>query len=543
MKKLSDEILFQYIDNELSEIERLKVEESLQTSAELRKRVGELKNVVRIPKYIQPLEPSLYFAQRLLEHKIKSKRGFKFKKYAPVFAIVILTAALMLFYKYNLSDVDKIVKESENNLLSYYTKNLKPLFVNTRLDADDVFNFAFNRVVPLDREKNQYLSIGVNESGKEYFEIRNNLDIKNLHSKDEFVSKMELNENQKTEFDKILNGYAENLESQVVLSEDNAIGVNENLWTLNRAIIANVLQFAESASSKNLHQIVTPAINFVNNPKVDDLIRFAVSKKSNKYVLLTPDTIVSTPIEINIEKFEKERKELENQKEKLVITMKDETKSRKLHEDELKKLSKELENLKITIRLDTSAKVYKKYKHKTRPFRIEIDADKFHIEIPEIDKIDIPNIDSILMNIDIARNKIHSFKFKTPGELKHPSKEFKFDFEVLGDSLKKLEMQIPIWLEWELAKDSLKKFKMEINGLDTLIKKNLDGFNSRDWEKFGRQMDSLGKYFEFKFDGKDFDKEEFKEQMEKFKEQIEKLKYEYRYELKPKEKKKKPEEI
>jgi hypothetical protein len=543
LKKLSDEILFQYIDNELSEIERLKVEESLQTSAELRMRVDELKNVIRIPKYIQPLEPSLYFAQRLLEHKIKSKRGFRFKKYVPVFTIVILTAALMLFYKYNISDVDKIVKESESNLLSYYTKNLKPLFVNTRLDADDVFNFAFDRVVPLDREKNQYLSIGVNEKGREYFEIRNNLDIKNLHSKDEFVNKMKLNENQKTEFDKILNSYAENLESQVVLSEDNVIGVNENLWTLNRAITANVLQFAENASSKNLHQIVTPPINFVNNPKVDDLIRFAINNKSNRYVLLTPDTIVSTPIEINIEKFEKERKELENQKEKLVIAMKDETKKWKLHEDDLKKLSKELENLKITIRLDTSAKVYKKYKHKTRPFRIEIDEEKFHIEIPEIDKIDIPNIDSILMNIDIARNKIHSFKFKTPGELKHPSKEFKFDIEVLDDSLKKLEMQIPIWLEWELAKDSLKKFKMKIDGIDTLIKKSLDGFDSRDWEKFGKQMDSLGRYFEFKFDGRDFDKEKFKEQREKLKEQIEKLKYEYRYELKPKERKKKPEEI
>jgi hypothetical protein len=304
--------------------------------------------------------------------------------------------------------------------------------------------------------------------------------------------------------------------------------VNENLWTLNRAITANVLQFAENASSKNLHQIVTPPINFVNNPKVDDLIRFAINNKSNRYVLLTPDTIVSTPIEINIEKFEKERKELENQKEKLVIAMKDETKKWKLHEDELKKLSKELENLKITIRLDTSAKVYKKYKHKTRPFRIEINEEKFHIEIPEIDKIDIPNIDSILMNIDIARNKIHSFKFKTPGELKHPSKEFKFDIEVLDDSLKKLEMQIPIWLEWELAKDSLKKFKMKIDGIDTLIRKSLDGFDSRDWEKFGKQMDSLGRYFEFKFDGKDFDKEKFKEQREKLKEQIEKLKYEYR---------------
>jgi len=541
LKKLSDEILFQYIDNELSETERLKVEESLQTSAELRKRVDELKNVIRIPKYIQPLEPSLYFAQRLLEHKIKSKRGFKLKKYVPVFAIVILTAALMLFYKYNLSDVDKIVKESESNLLSYYTKNLKPLFVNTRLDADDVFNFAFNRIVPLDREKNQYLSIGVNESGKEYFEIRNNLDIKTLHSKIDFVNKLNLDQKQKEEFDNILNSYTKNLESQVVLGEDNAIGVNENLWNLNRAIVANVLQYAENTSKTNLHQIISPVFNFVRNPKVDDLIQFAVNNKSNKYVLLTPDTIVSTPIEIDIEKFDNELEKLE--KEKLIITKELEQKNQKQHDEEMKKLSKELERLKISIQLDTSAKVYKKYQRKSRPFRIEIDEEKFLIEIPEIEKIDIPNIDSIVMNIDIARNKIHAFNFKTPDKLKHPTKKFKFDIEVLGDSLKKLEMQIPTWLEWEIVRDSLKKFKMKIDGLDTLINKSLDIFDSRDWEKFGRQMDSLSKHFEFKFDGMNFDKEKFKEQMEKFKDEMEKLKYEYRYELKPKVKKQKPEEI
>lgn len=537
MKKISDEILFQYIDNELTEAERFEVDESLKASEELKKKFEELKNITRIPKYIQPLEPSPYFAQILIERKIKPKRSFNFKKYAPVFAAVILTVAFMLFYKYNLSDVDKIVKEQGSDLLAYYTQNLKPLFMNTRLNADDVFNFAFDRVVPLDREKNQYLSIGVNESGKEYFEIRNNLDVRNLHSKGDFVSKMDLNENQRKEFDKILTNYTKNLESQVVLGENNSIGVNENLWTLNRAIVANVLQFAENTSKTNLHQIISPVFNFVSNTKVDDLIHFAVNNKSNKYVLLTPDTIVSTPIEIDIEKFENELEKLE--KEKLIIIKELEQKNRKQHDEELKKLSKELERLKISIQLDTSAKVYKKYHRKSRPFRIEIDEERFHIEIPEIEKIDIPNIDSILLNIDIARDKIHTFKFKS--DSKHPQKGFKFDLKILGDSLKKLEMQIPNVLKWKMKEDSLEYFEMNIEGLDSLIEMSLKGLKSQDWEKFGKQMDSLGKHFEFKFDGKDFDKEKFKEQMEKFKEDLDKLKYEYRYEPKPK--KRMPEEI
>lgn len=541
MKKISDEILFQYIDNELSEAERIEVEESLKASEKLQKRFEELKNITRIPKYIQPLEPSPYFTQMLIEHKLKSKRSFNFKKYAPVFAAVILTVAFMLFYKYNLSDVDKIVKEQGSDLLAYYKQNLRPLFINTRLDADDIFNFAFNRVVPLDREKNQYLSIGMNENGKEYFEIRNNLDVKNLHSKGDFVSKMDLNENQRKEFDQILTRYSKNLESQIVLGENNAIGVNENLWTLNRAIVANVLQFAENASKKNLHQIITPAFNFVSNSKVDDLINFAVNNKSNKYVLLTPDTIVSTPIEIDIQKFEKELEKLENQRDILIIVKENEKKNRKLHDDEMKKLSKEFDDLKISIRLDTSAKVYKKYRFKKRPFRIEIDKERFHIEIPEIDKIDIPNIDSILLNIDIARDKIHTFKFKS--DSKHPQKEFKFDIKILGDSLKKLEMQIPNVMKWKMNKDSLEQFEMYIEGLDSLIEVSLEGLKSQDWEKFGRQMDSLGKHFEFNFDSKNFDEEQFEKQMEKFKKDLDKLKYEYRYELKPKQKKKKPEEI
>lgn len=541
MKKISDKILFQYIDNELSEAERIEVEESLKASEELQKKFEELKNITRIPKYIQPLEPSPYFAQRLIEHKLKSKGSFNFKKYAPVFAAVILTVAFMLFYKYNLSDVDKIVKEQGNDLLAYYTQNLKPLFVNTRLNADDVFNFAFNRVVPLDREKNQYLSIGMNENGKEYFEIRNNLDVKNLHSKGEFVSKMDLTENQRKDFDQILTRYAKNLESQVVLGEDNAIGVNENLWTLNRAIAANVLQFAENASKKNLHKIITPAFNFVSNSKVDDLIHFAVNNKSNKYVLLTPDTIVSTPIEIDIQKFEKELEKLENQREVLLIVKENEKKNRKLHDDEIKKLSKELDNLKISIRLDTSAKVYKKYRFKTRPFRIEIDEERFHIEIPEIEKIDIPNIDSILLNIDIARDKIHTFKFKSG--LKHPQKEFKFDIKILGDSLKNLEMQIPIWLERELVKDSLKQFDMKKLGIDSLLKHGLRGLDKFELEKFDKLRDTIIRHFKFNFNRNNYDEEKLKKEFERLKKEFKDLQFEYFFETKPNEKKKKREDI
>jgi len=543
LKKINDEILFQYIDNELSEAERLEVETELSRSVELQNRLDELKNITCIPKLVQPLDPSPYFAQQLIENKFTSRKNLSIKKYAPVFIVIVLTAALMLFYKYNLSEVDKIVRESGGDLLSYYTKNLKPLFMNTRLDEDDVFNFAFNRIVPLDREKNQYLSIGVNESGKEYFEIRNNLDIKNFHSKDEFVNQLKLSEKQTNELNNLLSGYAKNLEGQVVISEDNAIGVNENLWTLNRAIVANVLQFAETASSKSLNQIVTPTINFISNPRVNDFINFAVQNKSNKYVLLTPDTIFSTPIEINLEKFEKQREEIEKQKEEIVIILKDKSKRHKIHEDELKKLSKELENLKVSINIDTSAKIFKLYKHKSRPFRIEIDEEKFHIEIPEIEKIDIPNIDSIMMNIEIARDKIHAFRFKSPDGIKIPSKKFKIDIKILKDSLKSLEMNLPNVMKWKMKNDSLENFKLKIEGLDSLIELSMKEFKEQDWEKFGWQMDSLGKRFDFHFDIENFDKEKFKKDMNKLKDELKKLKYEYKYELKPNEKKKKPEEV
>lgn len=552
MKNISDELLFQFIDNELGKEEYDRLKDEIENSEELQKRVEKLRNLTRVLKRIKPLEPSPYFV--LLEKQLQAKKKSIIKKYSPVFAVVLITIGLMIFYKYNLSDFDKAVKEQSSDLLSFYTQNLKPLFIKTRLDVNDVFQFAFNRTLPIDKERNQYLAIGVDDSGKDYFEIRNNLDLHSDRTREDFVRQLNLNEIQQRELDSILMKYATKLEDQVVVSENNAIGVNENLWTLNRAIVANVLQFAEKASKISFEKIAPTAVSFVSNPKVDELISFAINNKSDNYVLLTPDTIVSTPLKVEIKDYKKSIEEHSKNLKEIEKGMKEYEKGMKEFEIEMQKLGDELESrgIKISINIDTSSKVYRNHR-KAKSFKIEIDKNICRIEIPQLEKIEIPNIDSVIMNIDEIQNKFRTFKIRPPKPPKpFVPKDFKLDINVLGDSLENLEIIIPDLMKLKMNKDSLKQFEMKIQGLDSLLKLGLKGdsllklglkgIEKYDWEEFGKKMDSLGKSFQFHFKGEDFDKDKFKEEMEKFKKDIEKLKYEYKYKVVPKDKKKNPEE-
>ena len=117
--------------------------------------------------------------------------NIKAKQLIPIVGLILLTIALIVFFKNK--SIYKIVDEQKHSLVDFYTQNLKPLLVRSAITKEDVYNFAMNNELPLDKSNRQYLKLGDMSAGNKYFEfvkspsseIDNNLTIFNCtHSED-----------------------------------------------------------------------------------------------------------------------------------------------------------------------------------------------------------------------------------------------------------------------------------------------------------------------------------------------------------------------
>mgnify|MGYP000896189243 FL=1 len=76
-----------------------------------------------------------------------------------VVGLILLTIGLMIIFKNNSSNL----KDLPDDLISFYAKNLKPLFYQTSITEEDIFNFALYQNIPIDKQNNKLLQIGLND--------------------------------------------------------------------------------------------------------------------------------------------------------------------------------------------------------------------------------------------------------------------------------------------------------------------------------------------------------------------------------------------
>ena len=130
------------------------------------------------------------------------------RKWLPAAGLAIITVVVMIVMKFNPHLLDQAWENQKVALAGFYKENLQPVLTAANLSNEDIFNFAFNNELPLDDSRKQYLLLGYDDSGKEYFEIRSSDQKINRGSYKEFVTAMNLNDNQKQTVDSIINSYS-----------------------------------------------------------------------------------------------------------------------------------------------------------------------------------------------------------------------------------------------------------------------------------------------------------------------------------------------
>ncbi len=496
------EILSAYIDGELSAAEAKQLEDKIKFSKELQEKLEELKRVKKLTvSSVKKLPEAPYFETRLAANlNNKGKVWVKFRRWVPALSFSALAIVLMVFLKFNPDIIDRLVEQQKTNLAGFYQENLKPLFYASNLSNEDVFNFAFTKQLPLDKSNGQYLKLGYDPSGKEFFEIKTDEAGSPADNLEKFAAKLKLNSRQRLQVDSILESYAEDLQSQVLVNDKNTVAINPNLWNYNKAIVADIMSFARDANKEEFNKIVPAGYFTYDNPDVRTIVKKVKDTRDNKYIFFTPDTIFTEPYEFDEKKFKDEM-----------------AKAREEMKKGMEEAKRSMQNFKINLKLDSSLIRLKSDPAWGKNFKVYIDSNICRVHISKLDIPDIhfPDFDSISVQVEAAMRNIPPIIIDIPGGKGVKSYSFKYEY---GDSSKQpVRVQIP-------DVDSILKSMGIFHG-DSLM------FNGKGSNFFPDSLASMFKMFDdslMYFNKGEFKKEmkQLQKEMEKMKEEMKKLKIE-----------------
>jgi len=389
------ELLSAYLDDELTQSEKTEVENLLSTSLEMQKKLDDLKKVKQLAYGIKRIPESPFFETRLMaaiEGQKSEPSGIK--RLMPAAALVAVTIAIMVVLKLNPGFVDRMWEDQKVAIAGFYKENLQPVLLAANLTHEDIFNFAFNNELPLDNNRQQYLLLGYDDSGKEFFEIRNSDQKIKRESYNEFVSAMNLDAKQKLTVDSIIGSYSKALEGQVLVNDKNTIAINPNLWNFRKAIFADLLVASEKLNKTKFDRIVPAGITSAEKVVVVNTLEKLKNTSGDQYIFVTPDSIFADSYQFDTELFEREMKELEKQI--------------KINEKKVKQFT-------LNIRYD-SAYRYSTDAQNVHSFRIVVDSNICRVDLPEyrIPEISIPDIETLEPLIEQATNNIHFYAYKIP---------------------------------------------------------------------------------------------------------------------------------
>ena len=425
------EMLSAYIDGELTKEEVKYIEDKLAVSKDLQQKLTELRRVKELSQSsFQKVIESPYFETKLIASlNSESSSEYKIKKWIPVLGISLTTIVLMLFLRSNPKFFDTIIEEQKTKLAGLYTENLKPLFITAGLTNEDIFDFALYRKLPLDKERGQYLMIGSNEDGSNYFEIKTASIVKKGNDFEKFIAALDLNEKQKLQIDSILESYANDMQGQILVNENNTVAISPKLWNYNKAIFADVMAFAKDANGVQFVKIAPAGFRDINRPQLVEIAEVVKAASDSDYIFMTPDTIFIETFRFDKEKFDDEMRRMQVEMKK-----------------NLKEAENQLRQQNFILNIDKNIVKLRTKGGKENKLEVFIDTNICRVQIPDIyfdwSEISLPNFDDLETQIAAATKNLQSFTIKIPKE-GHSRQKFEFRVDV-RDSAQKFNFDIDI---------------------------------------------------------------------------------------------------
>ena len=315
------EMLSLYLDGRLSGEELAECEEYLAAHPEARRELDELRRMKHLLAARPGVSPDPYFWTRfeatLESSKEEDENLLPFpRKYVPlasalsIMAFVAIGVTLFLqrgpLMQYLSERSQEVKKAYEANILK---GSVMPLFNN--IDNDKVLQFALFGTLPLDAKAETALR--VDENSKKGYRIEVGMTAKKktppvtVH---ELYSAVRPTRAQEQLIDSVLQEARARIEKGAFYAENNALAIDPALTKLNRAVLSNIaavlapvqrVRFDRFLNKQNASFAV--AANEVQAPAEAELEMREMqrSHRSNRYIVVTPDSLMVTPLELNID--------------------------------------------------------------------------------------------------------------------------------------------------------------------------------------------------------------------------------------------------
>jgi hypothetical protein len=486
-KDIKYEKLSAYLDGELSPQEKDKFEEEIALSQDLQKKLDELRKLKQLTSAsVKKLPESPYFETRLFASLQGQKSSsHRFKRLSPFVGFAVLTVLLMIFLKFNPQVIDRLVEQQKTNLAGFYKQNLKPLLYAANLSNEDIFNFAFDNRLPLDKNNSQYLQLGYDTTGKGYFEIKTGNIAGDRNNLEKFIVALDLNPHQRVKVDSMLQNYAEDLQSQVLVNDKNTVAINPNIWNYKKAILADIIAFAQNANSKEFSKICPVDVKLYNNKSFVAAINEVKKVKNNHYIFFTPDTIFSEDYVFDKKQFKDDFRKMK---------------------EEMKSAKQDWEKMAVNLNLGQNIANLKHDPASSGHFTVQFDKNTCRVNMPNmVQEIPMPDFDSIVAQVDRATDILKNVTINIP-DMPEMKNQVSFNYRVNVPGHESKEMKIKVDLDSILTHS--KKFKnqfyagpngqINVDSLVESIKSMLpDSLSMKEFQvemkKFQKQMMELQK--------------------------------------------------
>ncbi len=297
---ITRENLSAYFDDELNAAEKSAIEENITRSATMRETLNDYKNIREQAGSIPLLSEDVFFEARLFE-KLKSKaqrKSFWAGLRNPAVAFPAICIALIAVFYFTTGTLKTVVNESSN--LASTAKNLKPLIFAANLTKEDMFDFAFNKMIPVNKEEKQFLQFGTDKQGQGVIEVKYMDAGTGKLSYKHFIKSLNLTMDQTKQMDDILNKYSEKISEVVLVNDRNVVAVNSMIWNYQNQIRKELIKYAAAANPFVMKNI-SPKMKLAEEP----IFSATDGDAGNFYYCFSADSFFTARLDVNMPEIKK----------------------------------------------------------------------------------------------------------------------------------------------------------------------------------------------------------------------------------------------
>ncbi|MGE5364850.1 MAG: hypothetical protein ACM3SM_12035 [Bacteroidota bacterium] len=241
-----------------------------------------------------------------------------YNKVVPAAAVILLTAILLFFFKYQKSR--DWFDRKNLSIADLYAKNLKPLLSGSWLSAEDIFNFALYKQLPVNSDRSQTIQLGSDEQGNQFLEIRSVDGFNRTNNLRDFSMALGFNDKQKRQVDSILDSYRDRIEYKVLASGNDAIAVSADMWKVNQSLFSDLISFAYKVNKNALRRVYALDDNMMKRLEDDNRIaeqKMGADGPDDEFYFVTSDTVFSYNVNRFQKDIERNRRQLERDRNNL----------------------------------------------------------------------------------------------------------------------------------------------------------------------------------------------------------------------------------